>query len=197
MNNKQKQKRAILAVALAILLAIIIAVSAMISCGASKCAGSAAPNAQGNSDVIVSEILVSNKQTVRDPLGTYSDYVELYNRSDSEIDLFGYGLTDDEVSIWMFPSETIIHAHDYLVVWCMKDDPTNGNGYLTIRSDDGTESKVIITDFALSRNDVLRFVDPSGTAIATVDLSGFYAGQKGSANAYGVDDEQGSLAGSD
>ena len=123
MNNKQKQKRAVLAVALAVLLAIIIAISAAISCGTSKCAGSASPNVQGNSDVIVSEILVSNKQTVLDPLGTYSDYIELYNRSNSDIDLFGYGLTDDEISIWMFPSESIIRAHEYLVVWCMKNDP--------------------------------------------------------------------------
>ena len=117
MNNKQKQKRAVLAVALAVLLAIIIAISAAISCGTSKCAGSASPNVQGNSDVIVSEILVSNKQTVLDPFGTYSDYIELYNRSNSDIDLFGYGLTDDEISIWMFPSESIIRAHEYLVVW--------------------------------------------------------------------------------
>ena len=191
MNNKQKQKRAILAIALAILLAIIVAISAAISCGTSRCAGAAASNTQSKSDVIVNEILVSNKQTVRDPLGTYSDYIELYNRSNSDIDLFGYGLTDDEVSLWMFPSESIIHAHDYLIVWCMKNDPTNGNGYLRIKADDGTESKIIIADFALSKNDVLRFVDPSGTAIVTVDLSGFYAGQKGSANAYGVGDDVG------
>ena len=188
MNNKQKQKRAVLAVALAVLLAIIIAISAAISCGTSKCAGSASPNVQGNSDVIVSEILVSNKQTVLDPLGTYSDYIELYNRSNSDIDLFGYGLTDDEISIWMFPSESIIRAHEYLVVWCMKNDPSNGNGFVRIKGEDGTETKVLIADFALSREDVLRFFDPSGTAIVTVDLSGFYAGQKGNANAYGVGD---------
>ena len=188
MNNSQKQKRTILAVALAILLVIIVAISAAISCGTSRCAGKTATNTQGNSNVIVSEILISNKQTVRDPLGTYSDYIELYNRSDRDIDLFGYGLTDDEVSIWMFPSESIIKARSYLVVWCMKNDPTNGNGYLKLKGEDGTENKVIITDFALSKNDVLRFVDPSGTAIVTVDLSDFYTGQKGNANTYGVSD---------
>lgn len=186
MNNKQKQKRAFLAITLAILLAIIVAISAAISCGTSKCAGQTSPSAQSNSDVIVSEILVSNKQTVRDPLGTYSDYIELYNRSNSDIDLFGYGLTDDEISIWMFPSESIIKAKSYLVVWCMKNDPTNGSGYLKIKGNSGEEEKVLITDFALSREDVLRFVDPSGTAIVTVNLSDFYAGQKGNANAYGV-----------
>ena len=188
MNNKQKQKRAVLAVALAVLLAIIIAISAAISCGTSRCAGTASPNTQSKSDVIVSEILVSNKQTVRDPLGTYSDYIELYNKSDKDIDLFGYGLTDDEISIWMFPSESIIKARSYLIVWCMKDDPTNGNGFLKIKGDDGNETKVYITDFALSKNDVLRFVDPSGNALVAVDLSGSYSGQKGSANAYGMGD---------
>ncbi len=189
MNNRQKQKRAILAVALVILLAIIVAISATISCGSKKCASETVSGAQTKSDVIVSEILVSNKQTVRDPLGTYSDYIELYNKGDHDIDLFGYGLTDDEVSIWMFPAESVIKAHGYLVVWCMKNDPTDGNGYLNIKDANGEESKVIITNFALSKNDVLRFVDPSGSAIVTVDLSGFYAGQKGSANAYGTGDE--------
>ena len=189
MNNKQKRKRTLLAIALAILLAVIVAISAMIGCGTNRCNDSTATNMQSKSDVIVSEILMSNKQTVRDPLGTYSDYIELYNRSDSDIDLFGYGLTDDEVSLWMFPSESIIRAKDYLVVWCMKNDPSNGNGYLKIKGDNGVESKIIVADFALSKNDVLRFVDPSGTAIATVDLSGFYAGQKGGANAYGVEGE--------
>ncbi len=105
MNNRQKQKRALLAVALVILLVIIVAISTIISCGSKRCAGETTANAQNKSDVIVSEILASNKQTVRDPLGTYSDYVELYNKGDSDIDLFGYGLTDDEVSIWMFPAE--------------------------------------------------------------------------------------------
>ena len=188
MNNRQKQKRALLAVALVILLVIIVAISAMISCGSKRCAGETTANAQNKSDVIVSEILASNKQTVRDPLGTYSDYVELYNKGDSDIDLFGYGLTDDEVSIWMFPAESIIKAHSYLVVWCMKNDPTDGNGYLNIKDANGKESKVIITSFALSKNDVLRFVDPSGNALVTVDLSNFYSGQKGNANAYGTGD---------
>ena len=189
MNNRQKQKRALLAIALVILLALIVAISAAIGCAAKKRSGSSGPSVQQTkSDVIVSEILMSNKQTVRDPLGTYSDYVELYNKSDRDIDLFGYGLTDDEISIWMFPTETIIKAKSYLVVWCMKNDPTDGNGYLNITDDKGKTNKVIVADFALSKNDVLRFVDPSGTAIAIVDLSGFYAGVKGDANAYGAGD---------
>ena len=188
MNNREKQKRAILAVALVIVLAILVAFSAVIGCGAKKCAGGAS-DAQSNSDVIVNEILISNKQTVRDPLGTYSDFIELYNRTNQDIDLFGYGLTDDEISLWMFPPETIVKANGYLVVWCMKTDPTDGNGYLTIRDENGNASKVIVADFALSKNDVLRFVDPSGTAIATIDLSGFYSGPKGESNSYGVGDD--------
>lgn len=188
MNNRQKQKRAALAVILIILLAVIVAISVAVSCGTSKCASASTAGVQSKSDVIVSEILASNKQTVRDPLGTYSDYIELYNRSDKDVDLFGYGLTDDETSIWTFPSESIIKAHDYLVVWCMKDDPTGGNHYLIQHNDDGTSTKVIVADFALSKNDVLRFVDPAGNTLVAVDLSGFYSGQRGNANAYGAGD---------
>ena len=55
MNNKQKQKRALLAIGLAVLLVLIVGISAMISCGTSKCAGSQPTNTQSKSDVIVSE----------------------------------------------------------------------------------------------------------------------------------------------
>ncbi len=188
MNDREKQKRAILAVALVIVLAVLVAFSAVIGCGAKRCE-TGKTDSQSGAEVILNEILISNKQTVRDPLGFYSDFIELYNKTDRDIDLFGYGLTDDEISLWMFPPETIVKAHGYLVVWCMKDDPTGGNGYVTIRDNNGNASKVYVADFALSKNDVLRFVDPNGNATATIDLSGFYSGPKGDSSSYGVSGE--------
>ncbi len=105
MNNRQKQKRLLLAIAFAALLRVILAISLIIGCATRSEDSASSAVQQSNADVIVSEILMSNKQTVRDPLGTYSDYVELYNKSDRDIDLFGYWLTDDEISLWMFPAE--------------------------------------------------------------------------------------------
>jgi hypothetical protein len=193
MNDRQKQKRLVLAVALVILLAVLVGIFVGVGAIASRCGGKdgSGSDTQGNFKVIVTEVLANNKQTVPDPLGGYSDYVELYNRSEEAVSLNGYGLTDDEKSLWRFPGETVIEPHSYLVVWCMKEDPTGGAGYLTLTQEDGTTKTVVIADFGLSKNkkEVLRFVDPMGQVIAAIDLSGSYSGTKGDANAYGNNED--------
>ena len=115
MNNKQKQKRALLAVALTVLLVIIIVIASAASCCAKDVAMS---SPQTNTKVIVSEVLVSNKQAVRDPMGTYSDYFELHNISGERINLSGYGVSDDETSMWVIAEGTYIEPDEYMVFWC-------------------------------------------------------------------------------
>ena len=156
MNNKQKQKRALLAVILTVLLVIIIVLAAAISC----CAKDSASNAQQNASVIVNEVLVSNKKAVRDPMGTYSDYIELRNVSSESINLSGYGLSDDETSMWVIADNTVIEPGAFLVIWCAGQETGVKN----------------VANFALSKDDVLRFSDPSGRTIMTLDLSGTYSG---------------------
>ncbi|MBR0436490.1 MAG: lamin tail domain-containing protein, partial [Clostridia bacterium] len=158
MNNRQKQKRALLAVILTVLLVVIIVLATAISCCAAK--DVAAGRQQANTKVIVSEILVSNKQAVRDPMGTYSDYFELHNISGERVNLSGYGVSDDETSMWVIADGTFIEPDEYLVFWCA-----------------GKETGITnVTNFALSKDDVLRFSDPSGKPIITIDLSKSFSG---------------------
>ena len=157
MNNRQKQKRALLAVVLTVLLVVLIVLATAISCCAKD---SAANSTQSNTKVIVSEILASNKQAVRDPMGTYSDYFELHNISGERMNISGYGVSDDETSMWVIAEGTYLEPDEYKVFWCAGQETGITN----------------VTNFALSKDDVLRFSDPSGKPIITIDLSKTFSG---------------------
>ena len=46
-------------------------------------------------DVVINELMASNGATLRDGQGQYDDWVELYNASDTPVDIGGMYLTDD------------------------------------------------------------------------------------------------------
>ena len=57
-----------------------------------------------NGQVVINEIMSSNSTTIYDEYGNSPDWIELYN--DIEIDLSGYGLSDDinDPFKWIFQS---------------------------------------------------------------------------------------------
>lgn len=73
-----------------------------------------------SSPLRISEVMSANVTTLTDDYGAYSDYVEIENTSDSEIDLSGYGLSNkpNKTMKWRFPDGTKIPAHGYVVVYC-------------------------------------------------------------------------------
>lgn len=79
-------------------------------------------------DVIINEFLASNTSSNLDPnYNKYSDWIELYNKSNSDIDLSGYFLTDnfDRPTKWVIPNDVIAKANDYLVIWADGNDSAN------------------------------------------------------------------------
>lgn len=70
--------------------------------------------------VRINEFMSRNRSVLYDRDGDYNDWVELYNFSDSTIDLSGYFLTDskDDVHKWQFPDGTTIPSGGYLIVFC-------------------------------------------------------------------------------
>lgn len=70
-------------------------------------------------DIVINEVLSSNSKTVRDPIGDFDDYVELYNRSNQAVDVSKYLLTDEKDSLFkcILPAGTRIPAKGYLMVW--------------------------------------------------------------------------------
>lgn len=70
------------------------------------------------SPVIISEFMASNKHTLADVDGAFSDWIEIYNPSGGPVNLAGYSLTDDATlpQKWVFPDVTIA-ADNRLLVW--------------------------------------------------------------------------------
>ena len=68
--------------------------------------------------LIINEIMLVNNNTIMDKYGKYSDYIEIYNGNDYDIDLYGYYLTDNmkETRKWSFPDVTI-KANDYMIIF--------------------------------------------------------------------------------
>ena len=68
--------------------------------------------------VVVNEVVTDNK-SVRDDLGGYADWLELYNPTDETVYLGGYGVSDD----WTEPMKHVLDASvsipagGYLVLW--------------------------------------------------------------------------------
>ena len=66
----------------------------------------------------ISEIVASNSYTIKDLNNEYSDYIEIYNGNNYDINLSGYHLTDSmfELDKWTFPDITI-KEKSYMLVF--------------------------------------------------------------------------------
>lgn len=68
--------------------------------------------------LIISELMSANRTSVPDENGNYPDWLELWNRSDHAIDLYGVGLSDASDSIkFLFPQMTI-EPDERIIVYC-------------------------------------------------------------------------------
>jgi hypothetical protein len=77
-------------------------------------------------DVLLNEICTSNSGLITDEDGDDPDWIELYNKGDSAINLNGYSLSDDSANyaLWTFDS-TFLAPKSYLVVFASgKNRPT-------------------------------------------------------------------------
>lgn len=76
-----------------------------------------------NYPVVINEFMASNTKTIQDPQGDFDDWIELYNTSNTDVDLSGMYLSDklDNHKKWKFPDNTIINANSYLIVWADED----------------------------------------------------------------------------
>ena len=78
---------------------------------------------ESNSTLYITEIMASNKSTIMDSDLNYSDYIEIYNDSNKEVNLKDYYLSDDKLSSkkWIFP-EIIIKPKEYLIIYASGKD---------------------------------------------------------------------------
>jgi len=72
-------------------------------------------------NIVVNEFMAVNDKTLRNSLGKYEDWVELYNPLGTNVNLSGWYLTDSasKLNKWKFPTHaaSVISAKGYLLVW--------------------------------------------------------------------------------
>ncbi|TAL66036.1 MAG: lamin tail domain-containing protein [Bacteroidetes bacterium] len=81
------------------------------------------PNDTPTRKIAINELMPVNNTTATDQNGEYDDWIELFNLSDSGLDISGYYLSDSKKNIikWQIPQGTSISGKSYLVVWADKD----------------------------------------------------------------------------
>ncbi len=119
--------------------------------------GAAGTGTAGAKQIRINEIMTSNKGTVPDENGNYPDWVELYNGSDSAVNISGYGLSDDKLAAakWVFPAGTTIPAKGYIVVFCSGE----------------AKAGTLHASFKLSATDDLILSNATGHAIDSLALT--------------------------
>ncbi len=85
------------------------------------------PTGPDSSNLIINELMVANNTGLADQDGYYSDWIELYNRSDQPLNLSGWSLTDDpqQPQKWSFPNLSL-GSHQYLLVFASGKDRRTG-----------------------------------------------------------------------
>ena len=77
--------------------------------------------------VVINEFLADNVSGTTNETGLHQDWIELYNNTNSPLDLFGLYLTDNFLNPtkFAFPQNTIIPANGYLIVWADENNSTS------------------------------------------------------------------------
>ncbi len=92
----------------------------------------------GTSDIsgtiLINELMASNGSTIADEAGDFDDWFELYNPSDTAVNISGWYATDNISNSrkWMFPEGTIIASGEYILVWA-DDEPEEGSLHTTFK----------------------------------------------------------------
>jgi hypothetical protein len=115
--------------------------------------------------ILINEMMSSNAGAVADDEGDFSDWIELFNKGTSAVQLEGWGLSDNHSNPfkWVFP-KTTIEPGKFLLVWASGKDrkPTEGERV----------------------NGVMREVYPgiSGTSVSNLTQHASYPDKPGSRN---------------
>lgn len=85
-------------------------------------------NSSAIDEVVINEFMASNTTSVADQDGEYDDWIELYNRSTSPVNLSQWILTDNPTNLdkYRIPEGTIIEPDNYLIIWADEDGKQNG-----------------------------------------------------------------------
>lgn len=123
--------------------------------------------------LIINEVMLVNNSTIADKYGNYSDYIEIYNGNDYDVNLYGYYLTDSmkDTKKWSFP-DVNLKSGEYLVIFASSKNTTI----------DGE----IHTNFKLdSKGETIALFNSSGKVLSKISVKETYKD-----TSYGYDGEK-------
>ena len=111
--------------------------------------------------IVINEFSASNFDSHQDNYGEYEDWVELYNTTNSDVDLNGWYLSDKTANPtkWQFLSSFIISANSVAIIYCSGLDEIVG-GFAH------TNFKITQTKF----NEVFILSDATGSFIDSISV---------------------------
>jgi hypothetical protein len=141
-------------------------------------------------DVVINEFLAQN-DTIPDPASQYDPWIELYNNTSNPLNLAGLYLSDNagQPTKWQFPTNTIIGANGYLIVWADGDTAQAGlhtnfrmnatGGFLRFSNTDASVVDTTTFGVQVSNRSMARI--PNGTGAFVRARPTFGASNDGSA----------------
>lgn len=109
-------------------------------------------------NIYINEIVSTNKSSYVDEVFGATDWVELYNHTDHDIDIGGWYLSDEKSPLEPFPGGVIIKSHDYVLILCAKSPKSDLN-------------EKVFSGFALSKKgETLILYDSHGNSIEKIEV---------------------------
>lgn len=98
------------------------------------------------SDIVINEFMASNENGPKDATGKADDWLELFNKTNSNFDLSSFHLSDNAANTkkWQIPSGVKINANGYLIFWC-DEDQMQGLNHTSFKLS-GTGETIILAD---------------------------------------------------
>ena len=107
--------------------------------------------------LVITELMEKNKSVLADEDGDFSDWIELYNASDAELDLTGFYIADSPTDRpWAFP-ETRLPAGGRLLVFASNKD---------------RRGDALHTSFGLSEGELVCLWDSRGLPVSSAETGG-------------------------
>jgi hypothetical protein len=108
--------------------------------------------------IIINELMSSNTSEIMDDFNEYEDWIEIYNPSDTAVNLSGKYLTDkrDNLTKWEFPQNFIIQPKEYRILWC-DEDQVQGYTHTNFRLNSLGEFIAMVDDDGISIIDSVTF----------------------------------------
>ena len=133
-------------------------VSALLMVATMPCITNLTSAAQSIDGLLINEVCTQNKNCFTDSLGRASDWIELHNGGDEDINISGFGLSDsaDSPLKFVFPSGTVIKRGEYLLIVADKS---------------GDEMTELNTGFGLSKSgETIILSTPDGTVLQSLEV---------------------------